>query len=97
MSAVWQILATVMWLYWLTFIARLILDLVQAFSRSWRPTGFILIITEFVFTITDPPLKFLRRFIKPIRLGNFSFDLAFLIVLVALNILIGVVQGLGRG
>ena len=97
MSAVWQILATVLWLYWLTFIARLILDLVQAFSRSWRPTGFILVITEFVFTITDPPLKFLRRFIKPIRLGNFSFDLAFLIVLVALNILIGVVQGLGRG
>ena len=97
MSAVWQILATVLWLYWLTFIGRLILDLVQAFSRSWRPTGFILVITEFVFTITDPPLKFLRRFIKPIRLGNFSFDLAFLIVLVALNILIGVVQGLGRG
>jgi YggT family protein len=97
MSAVWQILATVLWLYWLTFIARLILDLVQAFSRSWRPTGFILVITEFVFTITDPPLKFLRRFIKPIRIGNFSFDLAFLIVLVALNILIGVVQGLGRG
>ena len=97
MSAVWQILGTVLWLYWLTFIGRLILDLVQAFSRSWRPTGFILVITEFVFTITDPPLKFLRRFIKPIRLGNFSFDLAFLIVLVALNILIGVVQGLGRG
>lgn len=97
MSAVWQILGTVLWLYWLTFIARLILDLVQAFSRSWRPTGFILVISEFVFTITDPPLRFLRRFIKPIRIGNFSFDLAFLIVLVALNILIGVVQGLGRG
>jgi YggT family protein len=97
MSAVWQILATVLWLYWLTFIARLILDLVQAFSRSWRPTGFILVISEFVFTITDPPLRLLRRFIKPIRLGNFSFDLAFLIVLVALNILIGVVQNLGRG
>ena len=97
MSAVWQILATVLWLYWLTFIARLILDLVQAFSRSWRPTGFILVITEFVFTITDPPLKFLRRFIKPIRLGNFSFDLAFLIVLIGLNILIGVVQNLARG
>ena len=97
MSAVWQILATVLWLYWLTFIARLILDLVQAFSRSWRPTGFILVISEFVFTITDPPLRLLRRFIKPIRIGNFSFDLAFLIVLVALNILIGVVQGLGRG
>ena len=97
MSAVWQILATVLWLYWLTFIARLILDLVQAFSRSWRPSGFILVISECIFTRTDPPLRALRRFIKPIRIGNFSFDLAFLIVLVALNILIGVVQGLGRG
>ncbi len=94
MHAVWQVVATVLWLYWLTFIARLILDLVQAFSRSWRPTGFILVIAEFVFTITDPPLRLIRRVIPPIRMGNFSFDLAFLIVLIALNILIGVVQKL---
>jgi YggT family protein len=94
MHAVWQVIATVLWLYWLTFIARLILDLVQAFSRSWRPTGFILVIAEFVFTITDPPLRLIRRVIPPIRMGNFSFDLAFLIVLIALNILIGVVQKL---
>jgi len=94
MHAVWQVIATVLWLYWLTFIARLILDLVQAFSRGWRPTGIILVISEFIFTITDPPLRAIRRFIKPIRVGNFSFDLAFLIVLVVLNILIGVVQKL---
>ena len=94
MHAVWQVLATVLWLYWLAFIVRLIFDLVQAFSRSWRPTGIILIIAEFVFTITDPPLRLIRRVIKPIRVGNFSFDLAFLIVLIALNILIGVVQKL---
>ncbi len=94
MHAVWQVLATVLWLYWLTFIARLILDLVQAFSRNWRPTGIVLIIAEFVFTITDPPLRMIRRVIKPIRVGNFSFDLAFLIVLIVLNILIGVVQNL---
>lgn len=94
MHAVWQVLATVLWLYWLTFIARLILDLVQAFSRNWRPTGIVLIIAEFVFTITDPPLRMIRRVIKPIRIGNFSFDLAFLIVLIVLNILIGVVQKL---
>jgi len=52
------------------------------------------VISEFVFTITDPPLRALRRVIKPIRVGNFSFDLAFLIVLIVLNILIGVVQNL---
>jgi YggT family protein len=62
-----------------------------------QPSRGVSVIAESVFTITDPPLRAIRRFIKPIRLGNFSFDLAFLIVLVALNILIGVVQGLGRG
>jgi len=94
MHAVWQVIATVLWLYWLTFIARLILDLVQAFSRNWRPTGIILVFAEFIFTITDPPLRLIRRVIPPIRMGNFSFDLAFLIVLIVLNILIGVVQKL---
>jgi len=94
MHAVWQVLATVLWLYWLAFIVRLILDLVQAFSRSWRPRGIILVLAEFIFTITDPPLRLIRRVIPPIRMGNFSFDLAFLIVLIVLNILIGVVQKL---
>jgi len=94
MHAVWQVVATVLWLYWLAFIVRLILDLVQAFSRSWRPRGIVLIIAEFIFTITDPPLRLIRRVIPPIRMGNFSFDLAFLIVLIVLNILIGVVQKL---
>jgi YggT family protein len=94
MHAVWQVVATVLWLYWLAFIVRLIFDLVQAFSRSWRPRGIVLIIAEFIFTITDPPLRLIRRVIPPIRMGNFSFDLAFLIVLIVLNILIGVVQKL---
>jgi YggT family protein len=40
-------------------------------------------ILDFVYTITDPPLKFVRGFIPPIRLGPIALDLAFTIVLIA--------------
>lgn len=87
MSAVGQVLATVLWLYWLLFVVRLILDLIQGFARDFRPRGVFLILAEAVFTLTDPPLRLLRRFIPPLRLGAVQFDMAFLIVLIGLQIL----------
>lgn len=90
MTAVGQVLATVLWLYWLVFIGRLVFDLVQVFARSWRPSGILLLLAEGIYTLTDPPLRLLRRIIPPIRLGNVQFDLAFLIMLIGLQILISV-------
>ncbi len=90
MPVIGQLLATILWLYWLVFIARLVLDLVIAFARTWRPRGPLLVLVEGIFTITDPPLRLLRRVIPPIRIGTFSFDLAFLIVLIGLQLLINV-------
>ena len=87
MSIVGQILATVLLLFWLVLIARLVLDMVQLFARSWRPTGFVLVIAEGVFSITDPPLRALRRIIPPLKFGNVQFDLAFLILLIGVQIL----------
>jgi len=94
MSAVGQILATALWLYWLVFIARLIFDFIQIFARNWRPTGVILIIAEGIYSVTDPPLRVLRRVIPPLRLGGVQFDLAFLIMLIGLQILISVALAL---
>ncbi len=90
MSAVGQVLATALWLYWLVMIGRLIFDLVQVFAREWRPSGFLLLVAETIYTVTDPPLRLLRRVIPPIRIGSVQFDLAFLILLIALQILINV-------
>jgi YggT family protein len=86
-SIVGQILATVLLLFWLVLIARLVFDMVQLFARSWRPTGFVLVIAEGVFSITDPPLRALRRIIPPLKFGNVQFDLAFLILLIGVQIL----------
>jgi YggT family protein len=88
MSAVGQVLATLLWLYWLVMIGRLVLDLVQVFARDWRPSGILLLIAETIYTLTDPPLRLLRRIIPPVRIGSVQFDLAFLILLIALQILI---------
>ncbi|MHB1067163.1 MAG: YggT family protein [Candidatus Nanopelagicales bacterium] len=90
MTAVGQVLATVLWLYWLLMIGRLVLDFVQVFARSWRPTGVFLLIAEAIYTITDPPIRLVRKVVPPLRLGSIQFDLAFLIVLVGLQVLINV-------
>ncbi len=94
MGAVWQVIATVLWLYWLVLIARLVLDFVQVFARSWRPRGPMLVIAEGIYTLTDPPIKAVRRIIPPLRIGNVQLDLAFLIVLVLLQILINILLSL---
>ena len=88
MTAVGQVLATALWLYWLVLIGRLVFDFVQVFARNWHPRGPLLLIAEAIYTITDPPLRLLRRVIPPLRIGSVQFDLAFLILLTALQILI---------
>lgn len=85
---------TLYWLlsfYFLVLIVRLILDWVQVFSRDWRPSGVMLIIAETVYSLTDPPIRFLRRFIPPLRLGGVALDLAFLVLIIGVSILRGIV------
>jgi len=69
-------------------IARLIFDYIRIFARSWQPKGVVLLLAELVYTLTDPPLRFLRRFIPPLRLGGVSLDLSFLVLIIALQILL---------
>ena len=37
--------------------------------------------------MTDPPLKLLRRFLPPLRIGGVSLDLAFLVLFIIVTIL----------
>jgi YggT family protein len=73
-------------------LIRLVVDWVQVFARSWSPKGPVLFVLEIVYTITDPPILFVRRFVPPLRLGSVMLDTSFLIVLVVvylLQILVG--------
>jgi YggT family protein len=82
------VLTYVLYLYLLLLLGRLIFSWIQAFSRSWTPRGLVLVIAEAVFTATDPPLKFLNRFIPTLRLGGVALDLSFMVLFFAVLILI---------
>ncbi len=77
-GVVLQILKLVVLLYLIVLLARAVLDWVQVFARDWRPKGASLVVAEVVYTLTDPPLKALRRIIPPLRLGGVSLDIAYM-------------------
>jgi YggT family protein len=86
-----NVLIFVLYLFLIALIGRLVFDLVRMYARSWRPVGLVLVLAETTYTITDPPLKFLRRFIKPIRLGSVALDLSFMILFLVVMILLQIV------
>jgi YggT family protein len=71
---------------WL-LLTRLVVDWVQIFARSWTPKGPVLFVLEIVYSVTDPPIKFVRRFIPPLRIGSVALDTSFLVVLVVVYLL----------
>ena len=79
---VWSVIHGLLWLFIALLWVRFVFDWVQVFARSWTPAGPLLVLLEVVYSVTDPPIKALRRFIPPLRIGNFALDLSFIIVLV---------------
>jgi len=92
LSVVGQILHGLLWAFIALLWIRFIVDWVQVFARSWSPSGPVLVLLEVVYSVTDPPIKTLRRVIPPLRLGSVALDLSFIIVLIAAYLLLNVVE-----
>ena len=84
----------VLWLYLLLLIGRLIIDMLQNYSRSWSPSGLLARVAEVIFTATDPPLRFLRRYLRPVRLGSVALDLSYTLLFLVIIVLLSVVTSL---
>lgn len=69
-----QIYTYVLW-------ARFILEWVRVLNPRFRPRGVLLVLFELVFTLTDPPIKMFRRILPPIRLGQISLDLGWMVTM----------------
>jgi YggT family protein len=82
------VLTYVLSLYLVVLIGRMIISWIQAFARSWYPHGVILVVAETMFTLTDPPLKFLRRYIPPLRIGTVAMDLSYMVLFIVVLILL---------
>ncbi len=87
MRTVGAILDLILFLFFILLMIRLVVEWVQMFARSWRPKGPVLVVLEVVYSITDPPILFVRRFVPPLRLGSVMLDTSFLIVLVVVYLL----------
>ncbi|MGE9809000.1 MULTISPECIES: YggT family protein [unclassified Janibacter] len=90
MTAIVQVLQFLLFLYFLVLLGRLVLEWVQMFARDWRPRGPMAVIAEGIYTATDPPLMFLRRFIPPLRLGGVQLDLSFFVLMIVISLLMSV-------
>ena len=73
-------------------LGRLIFDYIQMFSRTWRPKGPLVYLVEGIYTITDKPMKFVGRFLPPLRLGAVSLDMSFIVLFFVTQMLIGFVK-----
>jgi YggT family protein len=88
------ILNVLILLYIFVLLARLVMDYIPLFNRQWRPKGAGLVVAEVVYTVTDPPIRLLRRVIPPLRIGAIAIDFAFAIVMLVCFVLLGVTRTL---
>ena len=84
------VLYYVLTIYLVILIARMVVTWIQMFARQWVPRGVLLIMAEGIFTATDPPLKFLRRYIRPLRIGTVAIDLSFMVLFIVILVLLDV-------
>ena len=82
------IVVGVLQIFILLLIFNLIISWVMIFARDWEPKGVVLVLVEGVFAVTEPPLKLLRRFIPPLRIGGVAIDLAFIVLFLLVQLLI---------
>jgi YggT family protein len=87
-----SIILQLLGLYKLALFARIIIDYVRMFAKNWRPNSIFLAFFEFIYSITDPPMKFVQRFVPPLRLGGVALDLSFIVLLIAINLLQGAIR-----
>ena len=95
MALVFQVAGLVVWIFFIVLLVRMVLDWVQFFAREWRPRGFALVVAEVTYTITDPPLRALRRVIPPVAIGQVRIDLAFMVLFLVCIFLMSLFGALG--
>ena len=76
----------VLFAFWLLLTARVVVELVRAFAREWRPMGGVAVALESIYTVTDPPVRLVRRLIPMVRIGGVGLDLSIMVLLLVVFI-----------
>jgi YggT family protein len=83
-----EIVCLALWAYFIAIVARVLLSWIPI-----SPHGVMATVAGFLYTITDPVLRPVRRLLPPVRAGNMAIDLSAMIVLVGGSILMGIICG----
>ena len=81
MALLFSIVGFALFLFWLLLIARIVVEFIRSFSRDWHPRGFTVVVLETIMTLTDPPVKLLRRIIPQLTIGAVRLDFSIMVLL----------------
>lgn len=84
MSPLALTLDVILSIFYFVVLARVVIGFVEIIARDWTPRGIVAVIFELIFTVTDPPLRFIGKFVPPVRVGAVALDLSPLILLLAI-------------
>ncbi|MBC3185230.1 YggT family protein [Corynebacterium sp. zg-331] len=71
----------------LLLVVRIVIEMIQSFSRSFRPPRAFYLVAEPIFRVTDPPLKALRRVIPPLNMGGLALDISVIVLFLICSLL----------
>lgn len=94
MGPVLEVVQLLLFVYLLLLMGRLVLSWVVMFAQQWTPTGIALVGAETIMTLTDPPIRAMRKVVPSPQIGPIRLDLSFLLVLVIVMLLRNVVLSL---
>ena len=87
MSLLGTVLYVLIRIFILILIARIVIEMIQSFSRNFQPPRWFIYIAEPLFVVTDPPVKALRRIIPPLKMGGVALDMSVIVLFIILTIL----------
>lgn len=86
-NALGSILLVAVSLYSWILLARIVIEMIQSFSRQFNPPRWFMMVAEVLFVITDPPVKALRKVIPPLQLGGIALDVSIIVLFLLLAVL----------
>ena len=87
MVLVLVVLYYVLFVFWLLLIGRILIEVVRSLARDWHPRGVTAVALEVILTVTDPPVRLLRKVIPTIPIGAVRLDVSIMVLLFVVFIL----------
>lgn len=82
-------IAWVLQAYLFVLFARMVLSWVPVLNPRFEPRGIVAVLFEAVYSLTDPPIRLVRRLLPSgPSFGGVRLDLGFLVVFLAIVVLI---------